>query len=44
MELGAALGLAGLLLAQFSLLWYKLGRVEQSLKDHCAEAQRKKEE
>lgn len=35
MELGAILGLAGLLVAQFSLIWYKLGRVEQALKDHC---------
>lgn len=30
------LGLAGLLVAQFSLLWYKLGKVEQKITDHCA--------
>ena len=29
------LGLAGLLVAQFSLLWYRLGRVEGKLERHC---------
>lgn len=40
MELGlmAVLGLAGLMVAQFSLLWYRLGRMEQMLKDHCDHA------
>jgi hypothetical protein len=32
---GETLSLVGILLAQFSLLWYKMGKVEQAVKDHC---------
>ncbi len=38
------LGLAGLMVAQFSLLWYKMGGLERALKNHCEEAHPRKEE
>lgn len=44
MSIEGVLGLAGLLIAQFSLLWYRLGRVEQRLKDHCDIRHPEKEE
>lgn len=37
------LGLAGLLVAQFSLLWYRLGRVEGKLDSHLENPGKKKE-
>ena len=44
MELAAVLALAGLMVAQFSLLWYRLGRMEQALKNHCEGVHPRKEE
>lgn len=35
MDIASILGLAALMITQFSLLWYKLGRLEQTLKNHC---------
>lgn len=42
--LGAVLGLAGLMVAQFSLIWYRLGRMEQMLKNHCSNPHQRKEQ
>ena len=36
--------LVGVLLVQFSLLWYKMGKVEAKLEAHCRQDRRKKEE
>jgi len=36
MEVGAAVALAGLLVGQFSLIWYRLGKLEQRLTDHIS--------
>ena len=44
MSIEGVLGLAGLLIVQFSLLWYRLGRVEQRLKDHCQQPHSEKED
>ena len=43
MSIPEVLGLAGLLVAQFSLLWYKLGKVEQKIVDHCSYPHQKEE-
>ena len=43
MDLSAILGLAGLVLVQFSLLWYKMGRMEAKLESHCRESRQGKE-
>ncbi|GEM_PF-4263686 len=35
MDIASVLGLAALMVTQFSFLWYKLGRLEQTIKNHC---------
>lgn len=35
MDIAPVLGLAALMVTQFSLLWYRLGKLEQTLKNHC---------
>lgn len=43
MGIPEVLGLAGLMVAQFSLIWYKLGALERAFNNHCREAHQKKE-
>lgn len=42
--LASALGLAGLLVAQFSMLWCRLGRLEGKIEEHCRQSDGSKEE
>lgn len=35
MSWGETLPLVGILIAQFSLLWYKMGKVERAVENHC---------
>lgn len=35
MDIASVLALAALMITQFSLLWYRLGKLEQTLKNHC---------